>query len=332
MRKAFLIAAVVLLAAGLCHAQIELTDETTVVFATVDQGRVILTARDEHIRNLSPFDRTSRMKTARDVSEETFLEFVGENVVAWTDTERQTIASRFETFRPQIAALNPSFPATIYLIKTTGNEEGGAAYTRDSAVVLPAGMLRGFGGVSARLICHELFHILSRQNPQLQDRLYEVIGFKKCNGIEWPAPLARRRLTNPDAPTNEHYIEVKVDGEPVLAVPVLFSRTETYDVERGGDFFDYLEFRFLLCQRQPDSPKLKVLCDGNDPRLVETSRLEGFWEQIGRNTQYIYHPEEILADNFTLLVMPRPNVPSPEIIEKMKQMLSEEPPAATVAP
>jgi hypothetical protein len=61
------------------------------------------------------------------------------------------------------------------------------------------------------------------------------------------------------------------------------------------------------------------------PRLVEVEAVEGFFEQIGRNTGYIIHPEEILADNFVLLVLGRttPPVPNPEIPEEMRAILAQ---------
>ena len=30
---------------------------------------------------------------------------------------------------------------------------------------------------------------------------------------------------------------------------------------------------------------------------------KGFYEQIGKNTQYIIHPDEVLADNFIIMCM-----------------------------
>jgi len=321
MRKSLFACLVVLAVAGLGRAQVKLSDATTVVFATVEEGQRVLTARDDFVRGLSPFDRAARVKTDRDVSEEAFLEFVGENVLAWTDAEKEKIESCFDEIRPRMAAFSLPFPLTVYMIKTSGKEEGGAAYTRGNAVVLPANML------DSKLICHELFHILSRRNPRLRERLYAVIGFKKCNEIELPPVLKPRKLTNPDAPANDHYIEVQVDGKPALAVPILFSRIEKYDVNRGGEFFQYLVFQFLLVERDADGPDLKPVYDGTDPRLVGVNQLSGFWEQVGRNTQYIYHPEEILADNFALLVMSGRSVRSPEILAKMKEVLSSKPPA-----
>ncbi len=325
MNKPFLAGTIVLVMAGCSHAQIKLTDQTTIVFATVEQGRMVLTARDDFVRSLSPFDRAARLKTDRDVSEEAFLERVGCSVLAWTEAEMTQIESALDEIKPRLTTFSLPLPPTIYLIKTDGREEGRAAYTRDSVIVLPVNMLAASRSASARLICHELFHVLSRHNPALRDRLYEGIGFKKCNEIEFPAALKPRKLTNPDAPLNNHYIEVQLNGESRLAVPILFSRTETYDANEGGEFFRYLLFKFLLVERETDSSDLRPVCDETGPRLVDVRQLAGFWEQVGRNTQYIYHPEEILADNFALLVMQDHPVHTPEVLDRMNAMLSAGP-------
>ena len=52
-------------------------------------------------------------------------------------------------------------------------------------------------------------------------------------------------------------------------------------------------------------------------------QISGFFEQVGRNTRYIIHPEEILADNLTLLVLQKRNLASPEVVEKMKTILTD---------
>jgi hypothetical protein len=59
------------------------------------------------------------------------------------------------------------------------------------------------------------------------------------------------------------------------------------------------------------------------PVLVGVGQLSRFYEQVGRNTRYILHPEEILADNFALLVLDERKVPSPEILDKMQAVLTK---------
>jgi hypothetical protein len=56
-----------------------------------------------------------------------------------------------------------------------------------------------------------------------------------------------------------------------------------------------------------------------DPVLLAISEISGFSEQVGRNTGYIIHPEEILADNFSLMVTGR-SVESPEVLRKLREV------------
>lgn len=45
-----------------------------------------------------------------------------------------------------------------------------------------------------------------------------------------------------------------------------------------------------------------------------------FYDRMGRNTQYIIDPEEVLADNFSLLLTGMTEgLPSPEVIQKMEE-------------
>jgi hypothetical protein len=306
-----------------CYGQLKLGSNTVIVFATVDEGKQILTSHDDFVERLSPFDRAARMKTDRNVSQAEYLKFVGLNVLAWTENEKQNTESAFDAIRGRLEILSLSFPKTIYLVKTTGNEEGNAAYTRSNAVVFPINDLRRSKESIEKMLAHELFHILTRANPLLREQLYEAIGFSKCNEIEFPPSLLSRKITNPDAPVNDHYIRLQLDEKTVCAVPILFSSTEKYDVARGGEFFNYLQFQLLLVERSADTNTFKPLYNGPNPVLASMEKVRGFYEQVGNNTEYIIHPEEILADNFASIVLDEQNLPSPQIIRKIKDTLAK---------
>lgn len=299
----------------------------TVHFATQSEGRHILTAKDDFVQRLSPFDRSARMKTDQPVAEAEFLQFVGKNVIDWTREEMDTVQAAVEALQPLLRDLRLSWPPTVQLIKTTGAEEGNAAYTRATAIVLPQSELGKGQDHLKKLICHELFHIVSRRNPDLREKLYAIIGFARCNEIKLPPELERRKITNPDAPRNDHFIRLQIEGHESLAVPILLSSAETYDVKRGGEFFEYLQFQFLVVEKSGGSQKMKAVSEGLSPKLVEMKSVSGFMEQVGTNTDYIIHPEEILAENFALLVMKGNNVASPEILQKMSEVLAVKKPA-----
>ena len=286
-------------------------------FATVDQGRGVLTNRDDFILRLSPFDRAARLKTSANVNEAQFLAFVASNVLAFDDAEISLMKGSLEKLKTKIEPFNLPWPESILFIKTTGKEEGDAAYTRANAIVLPRSKLAPNSGESIDdLIGHELFHVLSRHQPALKEKLYYAIGFHQCDELSFPPALVR--ITNPDAPKNDHWIAVKKNGAPLSAIPILFAGPSQYDTNKGGEFFNYLQFKLLVVQTNGATG---ITFDSLTPQLLDPREANGFFDQIGQNTQYIIHPEEILADNFKFLVTGRTNVRSPQILAKMKSIL-----------
>lgn len=214
-------------------------------------------------------------------------------------------------------------PKKAFFVKTTGNEEGGAAYTRANAIIFPKDDLRSPIEMIPKMICHELFHVISRESPDLREKLYAAIGFVKRNEVPFPLELKSRKITNPDAPRNDHCIHLQVGGKDCWVIPILFSNTEKYDVKRGGEFFNYLELQFLLVEKDDDTSAVTPIYHDNRPEFLDLSRASGFYEQVGRNTGYIIHPEEILADNFALLILGQRDLPSPEVVAKIERILKE---------
>ncbi|RIK72588.1 MAG: hypothetical protein DCC67_19065 [Planctomycetota bacterium] len=296
--------------------------ETEIVFATRDEAAALLSARDDFVQRMSPFDRAARLKTDAEVSEQQYLQFVARNVLSWEDENREKMHRVVAAVAPQIAELRLPLPPKIYLVRTSGEEEGGAFYTRGAAIVFPTKRLADSADSLAKAFCHELFHVLSRAQPQLRQALYGAIGYQPCNEVDLPGDLAARKITNPDAPRIDQCIELAIDGQQQWAVPVLYSRSRQYDPRQGGRFFRYLEFRFLAVERDAQGKASPLLRDGQ-PVLIEPDEAGGLFEQIGRNTQYIIHPEEVIADNFALLVMGKRNVESPDVIHRIQQVLKD---------
>ncbi|HUS34727.1 MAG TPA: hypothetical protein VM680_05180 [Verrucomicrobiae bacterium] len=287
-------------------------------FAGVEQARHVLTNRDDFVIRLSPFDRAARLKTSADVSESQFLAFVATNILAFEPSEISLIKRGLAKLKPNLHALKVNWPESIQFIKTTGREEGDAAYTRANAIVFPRSKLRPGGSESIEdLIAHEIFHVLSRHDSTVKEKLYGAIGFHKCDELVFPPSLVR--ITNPDAPRNDHWIALTTNGKTVPAIPILFADPARYDIKRGGEFFSYLQFKFLVVQTNGATA---IKYDTAKPILLDPAQAEGFFTQVGQNTQYIIHPEEILAENFKLLVTGNKKVRSPEILSEMKSILN----------
>jgi len=304
-------------------ADIELTDTSVLHFADVREGIAAITVVDDYIRQLSPFDRQARLKTDRVVSEPEFLAFISQNVVPWQEEEIRRLTVLIEAIREKIGPWKLNLPPVILLVKTTGQEEGGAAYCRGPAIVLSQNMLSDRKDRLKSVLPHELFHVLSTHNPELREALYESIGFTACNEVLMPPGLRDVKITNPDAPVNNHYITCKLGGRDVELMPVLLSKTTRYDAQRGGTMFSYLDFKLMVLATEDDGARVPAITGGR-PTLLDPATVAGFHEQIGRNTTYIIHPEEVLADNFVFLLDGRINLPSPQVVERMGRVLQEQ--------
>ncbi|MEX0678503.1 MAG: hypothetical protein WD063_15590 [Pirellulales bacterium] len=304
-------------ASALAASDIPLAEGTVVRFADVRDGIEALTRRDDYIKRMSPFDRQVRLRTDRDVSEDELVAFVAGHVVPWTGADIEKLTPLVEELARKIAPWKLKLPPVVLLVKTTGREEGGAAYCRGSAIVLPQNMVDG--GKLARILPHELFHVLSSHNPKLRDALYATIGFQPSNEVQLPEPLRARKITNPDAPVIKHYITVTRGGRQIQLVPVLFSKTPGYDPARGGSLFTYLTFKLMAVENA--GGEWRPVLDAGNPVLWDPDDVPGYHEQVGRNTRYIIHPEEILADNFVFLLDGRIEVPTPRVLEKMGEVL-----------
>lgn len=299
---------------------LNLQQDTKLVFAKVEEAKAMLTKKDTFIDSLSFFDRSARMKTDSYVSEEEFLQYIAQQIRPWADEEKQRLEKIVESVSHKLSPFKLNLPKEILLIKTTGKEEGNAAYCRSGAIVFPQAQLSIRDPDLENLLIHELFHIFSAKNPELKEAMYEIIHFKKCNNIKLPDILSRIKITNPDAPANDHYVQLQYNGGQVEVVPVIYASAPKYDVQKGGEFFRYLVFKLLVIEKTADQYHFKKTSDGQ-PILLDVREVPDYFNKIGTNTNYIIHPEEILAENFVLMVQQIENLKSKWVIEKMKDLL-----------
>src|SRR5690606_36452297 len=177
---------------------------TTIVFTPQEEAAKILGTSDEYSRALTPFDIASRTLNASNDKEQDYLDFAAAQAKSWTSDEIRQIKTSILNVKSTIEdmGLKLNFPAKIDLIKSSLQEEGGAiSYTRGSHIVMKEGANQEF-------LIHELFHILTRFNPDKRDPLYETINFKKSNRIGYPASIHHHVVTNTDAPYLDHTISL----------------------------------------------------------------------------------------------------------------------------
>lgn len=298
-------------------------EKPIIVYATPEEGKAILTAHDDFIKAMSPFDRALRMRSEKPVSTQEFVDFIGNNVMAWNNEDKVSLQMIVNSMAVKLAPYTSLLPDKIYLIKTTGNEEGNSAYTRANAIIIPQQVISMNPVEIYRLMSHEIFHIMTRQNKKMTEDLYSAIGFHTCADFRLPKNLEKRRLTNPDAPFNNHCITVGIGKNYFDVIPLLYSNVDSYSPLHGEQLFDYLQAGFLSVARVNKSGLHPVILKEKDMKLYKEEDLKGFFEKVGKNTDYTIHPEEILADNFSYLFFGMTEIESPEVLDKIKRVLDK---------
>lgn len=197
---------------------------TSFEFATVDEGRAIVAARDEYIQRLGALERALKARSESPVSEADFLHLLASSVRPWTDADRAAVQDALGAIRTPLAELGLPLPATVVLVKISGAGEGNAPHTRSNAMMLTDRVINQ-PQVLARVLAHELFHIASRQDKAWRDAMYATIGFVPIEEVVLPPQLASRRITNPDAPRTDVAIKVLTDDGPVWVAPLLHRRS-----------------------------------------------------------------------------------------------------------
>jgi hypothetical protein len=110
-------------------------------------------------------------------------------------------------------------------------------------------------------------------------------------------------------------------GEEIAVAPIIFMDPGRLDVDRGETVFDHMVECLMVVEKRGDRWLPKDL-DGK-PMLLQFRQVRGFLEKLGLNSSYLIHPEEVLADNFKLLLTGAKRVPTPRVLEDLRRVLAE---------
>jgi hypothetical protein len=301
-----LLAIILSLGLSLCAKEFVIAPGHSFVTAEPDEAAAFLARPDQFTSAMGTLELCIRLKSAAPHTEAGYLRFAASTVLPWTQEDIDDVNVAIHKLQPKLAPIAAILPARTLLIKSTCDDEGGAAYTRGNAIILPAEF-----SYSATIISHELFHVITRANPGLREQLYGVIGFHHCNNIALPEQLSEKRLTNPDAFLNDFYIEAGSGTKKQPAVPVIYSSVPACDANTRETLLNCLALTFVCIEKKGD--EWQPMTAGNKPVLMDADKIENLYDLVGKNTDYIIHPEEICADNFSYYVTGKKLLPSPKI-------------------
>jgi hypothetical protein len=283
--------------------------------------------KDDFVNNLSSFDLHSRTHSPS-ASLEDYFDFVAKHILPWDEAFVQCMTSTIDnintTCLDRLKLL--TFPSPMFVILTDGKDENDAAYCRnENVIIIPQVMIRS--GQIRTVLVHELFHIWSKWTPNLgiRDEIYASIGYNKIpveTPLKFPADLYPMKITNPDAPiVMRYYINLKKQndetGKTYKCTPILHA-SQPFDVDVSTSFFHYLVATTLILDDETYEP-LQPL------EYLPYNEASNFFDQIGNNTEYIIHPEEISAENFVLWMISANNpeqLKTPAIVNNMNDIIS----------
>jgi len=257
----------------------------------------IIAQKDDYISNFSEFDLQSRLGTSEKVSKDVLVEFLSKQTVDWTNSEEIIVNRIFDELERSYTPYKNYLLESVKLIKTTGREECDAAYTRDECIYVPVSMVQWPYDELKELIAHELFHVVSTQNPEFRNDLYTKLGFNPCPELDVPNEYKQLYVSNPDTIGKNCYVTFQNNGTQIKAVPFLYAVTPY----RGGYFFEY--FRFTFLESEMKNNKCSPLYENNLPKFIGApQKLFDLCEEIDPySNQHRLHPEEILAYYWSLL-------------------------------
>ena len=307
---------------------LENANASVVQLLSADEASNELKTIDDYLTNLSRFDLDSRVQSSTATLDD-YLAFVTEHVLSWNDEQIRCIESYVDFLNTScIERLKLlTLPARIFVVLTDGRDENGAAYCRNKNVIL---LPEPYVKMTDRLrdvFIHELFHIWSRQdaNTGVRDELYGSIGYHRIpvdREVAFPASLSDVRITNPDAPlTMKYFINLRKtaddDDETYKCTPILYA-SRSFDLTFSTNMFQYLVATTLVLDDDTYQPKEPL-------EYLSYDEAADFRDQIGENTGYIIHPEEILADNFVLWMIGTGDsnrLRTPSVVTKMGDIIA----------
>lgn len=246
--------------------------------------------------------KTEKIYTSRAQALSDYKSYLRTEVMNWTDPEKILLNSIFDSIKVQVQRVNPSLmPDDMRLVKIRTNHYGpDVYYTRGKNIMIPENALNRQGAreMLEPVMIHETFHVISRYDRELREKIYALIGFfPHLETLDIPTTITDRWLTNPDGISTDYYIQL-TDGETTAkAIPLILSNKSTF-TPTNPSFFNYLQFDLFELEESTG----KIMHGDNLSTTLTDGMMPGFFEQIKDNTQYIIHPDEIAADNFIYAV------------------------------
>ncbi len=311
------------------------TDVVTFVDSLAAAKAIVDDDVDGFFDNISIVDMAIQLKTEKPFTDRAtalkeYKSYLRTEVLDWTDSEKILLIEIFDSIQTQVNRVNPKLmPEDIRLVKVKTTHYGpDVYYTRGHNIMIPENALtrQGARQMLEPVMIHEVFHLISRYDKPLREKIYGLIGFFPHQlDLDIPQSITERWLTNPDGISTDYYIQLTDEKRSAKAIPLILSNKAKFTSE-NPTFFSYLQFDLFEIDESTNALKH----GDNLSTTLTDGMMPGFFEQIKDNTQYIIHPDEIAADNFIYAVT-RSNIEDPkrfseegnDLVNKLYSVLEE---------
>ncbi len=261
-----------------------------VVFLCKNETAKLLRCKDDYINHYSNADVLLRGGENID----NLLEVFSKQALDWEQDEIERICSVLRRLDSQLEKLKFRYNfECIFIAKTTGQEEGGEVfYTRSKALIISAGRLKLSSEALYSNLSHELFHIFSKQNCNLKDVLYNLIGFKKCKNLHIPIELRKKIITNPDG-YDLYYKCLK----ECCFLPIIVGENN-----ENKSLFDNIQVLYVNIHVESNGEYIEY-DEMNQIMTISEREYQCYIEEMGGSIIFNdHHPDEVLADIFCYLL------------------------------
>lgn len=220
------------------------------------------------------------------------------NTIDFSEDEKKNINEFINKFILKLSKYKNIF-SNIKIIKVNDNIESGLPHTRNNAIVLSSSWLDLYLSMYlldlnvdfAKLISHEQFHIIQRNNPKLFDEFYSKYWeMEKYDNL--PEKLLNINRTNPDALPDNFWL-FKIENNKYILPLCIYKQNTTSIKDTKNVYFNLIKknnkFEFIDLDNEIKNPKL-------------LSNNQEFKKYFGNEVSNNYHPNELSASLFELLV------------------------------
>jgi hypothetical protein len=292
------------------------------VFLNSEKGYDYIQNSD-FINGLTALDVSLRMKKdfvqndSLDYQAE-YLTFLRDQIKNWSWCDRRYLKKRLAKASAVLDSIAPAvIPDTLFLIRTTGDQEFNAFYTVKNAIVFP-GLVRTTSTLFPWIRCfsryieykliHELYHIFSRYHPEIRHNVYTLFGFDRVEKLNLHDNVLNNLITNPDDHDQNYKISVQDSGSNACTDYRLLILSKYHTWVGYTDFsarinvlIEYLDPKLHPIELK-DGAWNSILNDEGQPRLVDVSAVPAFADKIELNLMETISAEEIAAKSFVILI------------------------------